>query len=132
MPSKLIRQGRVSPGGEPRQFAFMTPFAKSGSLSGAAIGGGQAIARRSSDREPFFPAEMAFEHSFPQRSHTIAHVVADTVGRIDQSVIPVGVEQCRKTVGFVMIDKVQFCVRAEAVLSKKQFAAKQGCSTLFT
>ena len=115
----------MSPCGEPGQFAFMAPFAKSGGLSGAAIGGRQAIARRPSDHEPFFSAEMAFKHSFPQRSHTVAHIVADTVGRIDQSLVPVGVEQRRKTMRFVMIDKMQFRVRAEAVLSEKQFAAKQ-------
>jgi hypothetical protein len=71
MTRELIRQGRAPPCRQPGKFAFMAPLTKSSGLRGATIGGRQAVARRSSDREPFFAAEMAFQRAPSRNDRTL-------------------------------------------------------------
>ena len=62
---------------------------------------------------------MAIELAVLERAHRIADIVADAVGRIDQRVVPVGVEQRGERVRLVMIGEMDLRVGAERVVAQE-------------
>jgi len=83
----------------------VAPHAETGRGGGVTVCSGETVLWRAVHLQPFFAAEQAVEPPMLQYAHAVADVVAGAVGRIDQRLVPIGEEQSRQRMRFMMIDE---------------------------
>ena len=110
-------------GGEPCELALVAQHLESSGNGRVAVG---AREPRLTDLagQPAVVAKMAVEPAAAQRAHRIADIVADAVGRIDQRLVPIGVEQRRERVRLVVIGEMDLRVRPERAVAQKALAVE--------
>ena len=103
----------------------MPPHVKAASPRRVAIGGGKTVVGGARSGQQAVVAERDVEAILPQRADRVADVVANSVGGVDQRVVPVGVEERGERMRGVMIGEEYFGLRTEAVLGKEPVGAEK-------
>ncbi len=109
---------RLAIRGQARQLPLMPQHAEAARDRRVAIGARESrLLQRPG--QPAVVAVIAIELAVLQPAHRIADIVADAVGRIDERIVPVGVEQRGERVRLVMIGEMDLRVRAERVVAQE-------------
>ncbi len=120
----LARQLRLAVSRKPRELSLMAQHAEAARDRRVAIGAGEArLLQRPG--QPAVVAVMALELAALQAAHRIADIVADAVGRINERVVPVGVEQRRERMRLVVIGEMDLRVRPERIVLQETVRAEQ-------
>ena len=87
-------------------------------LGGEAIGEAQAVDALGL-RQPVIAAIEGLDRAVAEAAHRILHVVAAAIGRIEQRLGPIRVEQRRQGMGAVMVEKSEMGLRPEAEIAEE-------------
>src|ERR1700683_4376275 len=104
----------------------MAVDAEAAGLGGITVGEGETVSAGVFYQQLAVVAVIAVELAARERANAVADVVADAVGRVDQCIIPVGIEQRRESVRLVMIGEVQRNSGAEAVVVEEVLGLERG------
>ena len=118
MPRQRVIEGRLAIGGEPRELALMAVDAEAQRLGGEAIGEAQAVDALGL-RQPVIAAIEGLDRAVAEAAHRILHVVAAAIGRIEQRLRPIRVEQRRQGMGAVMVEESEMGLRPEAEIGEE-------------
>ena len=109
---------------KPGELAFVTNISKAAGFGRVTIRPGEAVAQRPALEQPAVIAEMAVEPAIAQRAHAVADIVADAVGRIDQRIVPIGVEQRGQRMRLVMVGEMERDAGTKPVLGEEILGAE--------
>ena len=93
MPREVIRQRRFAERGEAGELALVPPHAEAAGQGRKAVGGGEAVMAGAPLGQQPVVAIGEVEAAVAKRADRIADVVANSIGRVDQRIVPIGVEQ---------------------------------------
>ena len=117
MPRQRVIEHRLAVGGEPRQLALMAVDTEAQRLGGEAIGKAQAVDALGLC-EALIAAIEGLDRAVAEKAHRILHVVAAAVGRIEQRLRPIGMEQGRQGMGAVMVEESEMGLGPEAEIAR--------------
>ena len=120
----LVGELRLAVGRKPRELSLVPQHAEAARDRRVAVGAREpGLLQRF--REPAIVAVETFERAVLQAAHRIADIVADAVGRIDQRLVPVGVEQRGERVARVVVGEIDLRVRPERIVLQEAVGAEQ-------
>src|SRR5215469_3161447 len=118
MARQSVIEHRLSIGREPRELALMAVDAKAERLGREAIGKPEAVdALRL--RQALVAAIEGLDLAVAEAADRVLHVVAAAIGRIEQRLRPVGMEERRQGMGAVMVEETEMGLRPEVEIAKK-------------
>jgi hypothetical protein len=74
--------------------------------------------------QPAIVTEVTMQAAVLQRADAVADVVADPVRRVEQGIVPVGVEQGRERMGLVMVGEFEDDIRPEPMIAEESVGAE--------
>ena len=125
MPRQRVIEGRLAIGGQARELALMAVDAEAQRLGGEAIGEAQAVDALGL-RQPVIAAIEGLDRAVAEAADRILHVVAAAIGRIEQRLRPIRVEQRRQGMGAVMVEESEMGLRPEAEIGEEGRPVEHG------
>ena len=115
---------RLAVGGQAGELSLMAQHAKTARNRRVAVGTGEACFLQRL-REPAVIAVVALERAIFQAAHRVADIVANAVRRVDQRLVPVGVEQRSERMRRMMIGEIDLRLGPERIVFQKAIGAEQ-------
>src|SRR5262245_12476620 len=124
MSAYLLCKNRLTHGGEASKLALVTIVTKTECTGRSCIRLSKAV-DRGNTRQPFIAAVYFLDLTVNKPATAMVDVVTAAVGGDHQSIVPVGIEQRRYRVRFVVIVEIDDGVVAEAAITRKRIGVEE-------